>query len=408
MRQLQQKLARAGWVAAWTLLLAAGVRAAPNSDGDLDQALRAGIEANFAGDYDAATAIFERSRAAFADHPAPDFYLATVLFWRNNVDPSNPRHDAAIVRFLDSSIAKAEERLRRDRDDVEALHYLGLGYTYRGRLKAHRGQVYAGGVDGETGRDHLQRAIALCEKDPAAAPRRALGNPCEDVYFPFGAYAYYAGRLPRFLKLLNFLWFVPRGTTEEGLAALERARSHSDLHRLGAASLLADIYLLFEPGGAPRALQISSELASRFPDNPFIDLEQAQILAAAGQHSAALERANGILGKAARGVRNYDRVVELGARLVQAEVALAQNRLADADAVLVALRRDPGNLDNSLTPRLALDQGMLADLRGQRAAALAFYREAIAYKGRAWNRQAAKTAERYLEQPYRNPAARES
>jgi len=382
------------------------VHAATAVGSPLDELLQAGIEANFAGDYDAATATFERARSTFPAHPAPDFYLASVLFWRNNVDPSNPRYDDAISGHLDRAIGKAEALLELNDDDVEALHYRGLGYTYRGRLKAHRGQLYAGGVDGEKGRDQLQRAMALCEK--SAPPPRSLSNPCEDVYFPFGAYAYYAGRLPRFLQMLSFLWFVPRGTTTEGLAALERAYSRSRLHRLGAASLLADIYLLFEPNGTARALQLSSELVQRFPDNPFLDLEQAQILASAGQRQAALDRASGILDKVGRRVRSYDHVVALGARLVQVEVALDQNRLDDAATVLTALRQDPANLDNTLTPRLALDQGMLADLRGERTAAVRFYREAIGYQGRAWNRQAAKTAERYLDQPYQRSPARES
>lgn len=389
------------------LLLTGGLARAASADDDrLDELLRTGIEANFAGDYDAASAAFEQARSALPAHPAPDFYLATVLFWRNNVDPSNPRYDDAISGHLGRAIDKAETRLRQNGGDVEALHYLGLGYTYRGRLKAHRGQLYAGGVDGEKGRDQLQRAMALCEKLPL--PARSLSDPCEDVYFPFGAYAYYAGRLPRFLQMLNFLWFVPRGTTEEGLTALERAYSRSRLHRLGAASLLVDIYHLFEPNGAPRARQLSTELVQRFPDNPFLDLEHAQVLASAGQPQAAIERANAIVAKAGRRLRGYDRVVELGARLVLAEVALDQNRLDDAAAVLNALRQDPANLDNTLTPRLALDQGMLADLRGQRAAAVEFYREAIAYQGRAWNRQAAKSAERYLDEPYRQPGKRES
>ncbi len=138
------------------------------------------------------------------------------------------------------------------------------------------------------------------------------------------------------------------------------------------------------------------------------DREHAQVRGSAGETQAAIERANAIVDKVGRRLRSYDAVVGLGARLVLAEVALDQNRLDDAAGLLTALRQDPANLDNSLTPRLALDQGILADLRGQRAAAVAFYREAMAYQGRAWNRQAAKRAERYLDQPSRRPASRAS
>ncbi|MFH1810369.1 MAG: hypothetical protein ABIJ09_16605 [Pseudomonadota bacterium] len=352
-------------------------------------------EQTFAGDYDVAEHKLRELGQQFPNHPAGDFYQASVLFWRINPDLSNAEYDARIILHLQQCIAKALPLADVDTTRVDGLHYLGLCNTYLGRLEAQRGNLYAGGSRGEKGRDHLERAIALCQTTNSVDPT------CEDLYFPFGAYAYYAGRLPRFMQWMNFLWFVPRGSTEQGLMALERARTRSTLHGLGATSLLANIYTLFEPGRSARGLELSSQLIARFPDNPYLDVEHANVLLASSHAAQALEHARQAVGKSAKGVRNYDAPTALNAHLAEAEALLCLGRLDDAEGVLRGLRRDPRFDQLTGTPRIALLQGMLADLRGERAKAILLYEEARDHEGRTWNRQASKLARKYLEDPYR-------
>jgi len=366
-----------------------------------DEALRAilleGIEANFSGDYDRAAETFAGARTLDPGHPAPDFYAATVLFWRNGLDPNNPRFDEEIQRHLALAAEKARVRVTEQGARVEALHYLGLAYTYLGRLEAQRGRFYAGGTHGETGRDYLEQALEECSRrGPGELPRA-----CSDVAFPLGAYAYFAGRLPAFLQKLNFLWFLPRGTTQEGLAELEKAYRDSELHRLGAASLLARIYTVFEKGMGARALELSSFLAARFPDNPVLNLEHADLLLRLGRTGEASVLAAEVLDKVNRGLRGYDETTARAALLVQAEAAVAQGDAARAEGILSPLRADSHLQRNTLTPKIDLLQGMLEDLKGNRARALAFYEEAAGHKGRTANRQASKDAKRFMETPYR-------
>jgi tetratricopeptide (TPR) repeat protein len=373
----------------------------PSLEERVQARLLEGIAANFAGDYDKAEQLFASLSELDPAHPAREVYLATVIFWRINADPSDPRYDQAIFDLLEKGAAKAEARLDRDEKDLVALHYMGLAYTYRGRLEAQRGCYYRGGSDGEKGRDYLERALLLCQRLPKTAPQKA--TVCEDVRFPLGAYSYYAGRLPGVLRALSFLWFVPRGSCAEGLRELERSRERSALHGPGARSLLASIYGLFEENGAPKGLALARELSERNPDNPFLDADLSAHLSRNGEHAAAAAQAERVLVKVRAGLRNYTAAVELMAELALAEAELGRGLKAEAAARLVRLRAEPRFHANSQTPRIALAEGMLADLGGDRAGAERRYRECkeAAGAGRTSNRQVSKQAEKYLETPYR-------
>lgn len=359
--------------------------------------LFAGIEATFGGDYDRADALFVRLAELKPAHPAADFYRASVLFWRHNEDASNPDADAAITSHLQHCMSKGRALLDLDPEHIDALHYLGLCATYLGRLDAHRGRMVAGGSQGEKGRRWLERAIKLCAR-PGADRISELGTrPCADLAFPYGAYGYYAGRLPRFLRALDFLWFVPSGSCVEGLRELERARRDSDLHRLGATSLLVNIYSMFEPGQGSRALELSRQLLERFPDNPFLDVEHAAVLNRLGRHDQAEGWAQGVLAKARQGRRGYSIVIALSAELEVAEADLARLRLGAAERRLQRLSADVRLQNNTQTPRIWLLFGMLADARGRRDEALRWYEQVDAAAGRVWNRPAIKRARRYRE-----------
>jgi len=130
----------------------------------LHEHLLRGIETCFAGDYDQAWAIFGQVSEIDPNHPSREFYQATVLFWRNNVDRSNPRYDAQIKKLLLQCMKKSKKWLEHDEQNIDALHYIGLAYTYLGRIDAHRGKLYSGGVKGETGRKYLEKAIEYCQQ----------------------------------------------------------------------------------------------------------------------------------------------------------------------------------------------------------------------------------------------------
>lgn len=364
--------------------------------------LRKGVEVNFSGDYDRAADIFSGISSIDPHHPSCSFYQAVVVFWKNSVAETDPAFVEKIRRHLKKSIAQSERMLSENRKDLDALHYLGLAYTYLGRVEAHHGSLYKGGVLGERGRKYLERAIEICALKECE--HNTPGQPecltCDDLYFPFGAYSYFAGRLPQFLKAINFLWFIPSGSTEEGLDALERAFENSDLHRLGAQSLLADIFLNFESRRIPSAGKLSDDLVTRFPDNPYLELQQAKILIASGRYLQADEKARQILEKAANNLRNYDLPVRQRALLIRAESAICRKETKAAADLLARLKNDARYQKNSLTPHTDLLLGMLADIEMNREQAARHYEKARAYSGMQKNRMVARKAGQYLKEPF--------
>ena len=371
-----------------------------------------GIEVNFSGDYERAAEIFSTIEKEDPNHPSQAFYQAVVLFWKSSVAEGTPIFINSIRQHLNKAIEQSEQMLEANENNIDALHYLGLAYTYLGRLEAHSGNMYKGGVMGERGRKHLERAIEICEQENCpkirpdtitkTKPDAARCRPCEDLYFPLGAYSYFAGRLPQFLQAINFLWFIPSGSTEEGLNALERAYARSDLHRPGAQSLLADIFLSFETDRIDDARKLSDDLVRCFPDNPYLEIQHADILMTSGQNQAAAKNAQRIIEKADRGLRSYDAIVRQRALLVKAEAAIRQEKTSAAREILAQLKNNPTFQDNSLTPHTDLLFGMLADVESKRKKAIEHYEQAESYEGTMRNRIVARKARQYLEKPFTN------
>lgn len=368
------------------------------------QTLLQGIEANFKGDYDRAWKTFETIGELNPNHPSKEFYQALVLFWRNNNDPNNPRFDQQITDLLNTSIQKSETILNQEPNSLEALHYLGLANTYLGRLEAQRGRMYAGGVKGEEGREFLEEAMTLCnefKQDQSDVAPSFNQSTCEELHFPFGAYSYFAGRLPQFLQFLNFLWFIPSGSTEKGLGALEKSYKNSTLHQLGTQVLLMNIYSNFEKDHILKALDMSKSMQNRFPNNSYLDLIHTQILLTAGQPENAIIHADRILAKTEKGTPHYDQIVEFQSQLFKAEALIAKQQFDLALQLLNQLSTNDDYLNNTHTARIFLLLGMLEDMLGNREKALKMYEKTLDQDALHLDRMVKSKAEHYQETPFR-------
>ncbi|MFZ5571340.1 MAG: hypothetical protein ACOZF0_13110 [Thermodesulfobacteriota bacterium] len=369
----------------------------------VDNLVFEGIETNYAGDYDKALNLFQQVETLAPDHPAGAFYQASVLFWKNSLDPNNPRYDDDIRRLLERAIAVSQKRLDKQADDLDALHYMGLAYTYLGRMDAHRGRLYEGGVQGETGRKYLETAMQLYRNSASgnAGKNENAALVYEDIHFPYGAYVYFAGRLPRFLRMFNFLWFIPRGSAPEGIAALEKARKNSRLHHLGATHLLVSIYAHLEPGKTREALALSTELTRRFPDNPVLDLQQARLLLLNGKYEEARAHTRSILNKVRTARLNYDAWVLNATRLIIAEIDIHKGELQASTAALADIESSAKpEIAAVLSPQILLLKGMIEDLKGLRREAVRYYKAVLDQEDRFRNRMAEKEAQRRIEQAF--------
>jgi hypothetical protein len=244
-------------------LLAIG-QLAPRTDGGLT----GGWELAHA--YDAALdADFNRARqlAAEACPPAPEpacrLLDGLIIWWRIQLDPDDPRHDARFLEATRAAIQRTEEWTRREPQRAEAWFYLGAARGALAQWQVLRGERLAAARHGRAIRSALDRALSL---DPAL----------DDARFGLGLYQYYAGLAPRLLRALRWLLLLPGGNRADGLALIERSHQAGGLVAPEAAYQLHVIYLWYERRHA-EARALVDGLATRYPRSPLFPQLRASI-----------------------------------------------------------------------------------------------------------------------------------
>jgi len=160
------------------------------------------------------------------------------------------------------------------------------------------------------------------------------------------------------------------------------------------------IFLNFEANRIETVQELSTELVSRFPDNPTLEVQHARLLLAAGENQDAVKKSDKILEKVDYRLRNYDEVVRQAALLVKAEAAIRQENKILAREILIQLENVPAYQSNSLRPYTDLLLGMLADIEMKRKKAAGYYERVMSYTGPLRNRIVEKKAEQYLKSPF--------
>ena len=348
--------------------------------------MRKGTRETYSGDNDAARETFSELARVAPDHPAADFFLASILFDRSAVDLGYEGADAQILGLLGACRRKAEAILRKDPDDAGALFFLGQADVYEGRLLAQRGHFLRGGLMGEKGRGHLERALGA---HPEAA----------DLRLPLGGYYYFASLLPGALQKLDFLPFIPKGSRDEGLAYLETAAAEGVLFQDSARFLLAVVYFRIEKR-TDLALAHFDRLRADFPFNPLIEIQYGRALTMAGRLDEARAVADRLAECAAAGTPTCGELVDYATRLIRIEIALRAGDPEAARGAMADLRANTSIESTSLLPWLDVYSGMLCDLEGDRQAAEAAYKRTDSYPRRLRNFAARRMAREFLDAPF--------
>ncbi len=351
----------------------------------IEQIIREGLAHNLAGDYAAADRSWLRLRELAPESPAAPAYELTTLFARMSFRNDDRGFDPEIQSRVDRVARLAEGRLARDPADAETLYYQGYARFQRARLHAMRDELYAGGAVGEEARKSLERALEI---------RPGLTR----AKLPLGMYLYYASALPGALRLMSFLWFVPKGSAEQGLALLRELQAGEGVLADEAAWVLSDVYEDFMPERREQGLALIRGLAARYPRNDLFRMQELFILARMGRHAEAQAAAAALVqGLAGRPEQERLRSV---ARVWEARAAIEQGDPASARAALSALREDRGDRPPWLEAFVTLAEGQLADAGGDRAGARARCEAVVALQPPRRASHATRLAEGYLERPF--------
>ena len=330
-------------------------------------------------DRDAALASFREAIAVDPTHPAA-YRLTAATVWINMLfqqgsvtaedylgqarsdlrrRPAAPELDAVFREHLDRALKLAEQRCRAD-CNAEAHFQLGAAYGYQATYTA----TVEGSLFGSLGA--ARRAYAEHQRALDLDPGR------KDAGLIVGMYRYAVSSLSLPSRWMAHLAGFGGGR-DRGLRMVEEAASYPSDVQTNARFTLIVIYN--REARFDDALRVIAELQRQYPRNRLLWLEAGSTALRAGRPAVArqsLERGLAMLADDTR-PRAFGELARWsyyhGAALVM---------LREVDAARRALDKaleDPSR--DWVRGRIHTERGKLADLAGDRAAAIAEYRQAV-------------------------------
>jgi tetratricopeptide (TPR) repeat protein len=200
--------------------------------------------------------------------------------------PVSPAFQQELFAVLGKAESIAEERLRKNPRDEEALYWAGVSHVTRAiyQLTLAKANMAAIGEAKEARKYHSQ----LLSVDPNFV----------DAWLVVGTYDYMVGSLPWYLKIVASIVGY-HGNRERGLAAIERVTREGHWARDEAQNFLAILY--YREKRYPEARRLLEGLSRAFPRNYVFPQEIARTYKAQGDWASAARVYDEILAKYAVG-----------------------------------------------------------------------------------------------------------
>ena len=330
------------------LLLATAVPALSSAQDDV----YAGYQRFRRGDVDGAKRDLETLRAAAPDRLAVRFALMEILNHQTN---NNRALESEFEKQIDVFIVDADARYGRSEKDDEALFYLANGYLIRAAYRFdHDKGMWGAARDGAKSKRLIDTYV---KRHPEHG----------DAYLALGVYNYYVEIAPAFIKFIRPLLFLPSGNRVEGLKQMERAYTNGSLFAYQAGMLLMEVYGTYE-GRPADGVRVGEQLASKYPENPQVLFQLAELYAGPAVEDFAKAGAQYEKVIATESARPQPRGVLYRAQLGLVQTRQQEWRLDDAIRILTAtIDANPPNPDWAM-PTFLLRRGNLRALAGDPAA----------------------------------------
>jgi len=376
--------------------------------------LRAGYQSAYNLDYEDALSAFRRAVEADPNDPAA-YRAVAAITWLNlmfsrgalssdeflsSLPESNTAMKAppaAMAATFHTNIQKAidlaEGQVRKRPLDAGA--YFNLG-SARGLLAA-----YSVSIEGS-----LFGAVRLARGAFKAQERVLELDPSrKDASFFTGSYRYAVANLGSVKRMLAYIAGFG-GDRALAIRMLEESAAYPSDVQVDAAILLVLVYN--KERRYDDALRLLDDLRRRYPRNRLLWLESGSTELRAGRPSRALEYLDAGIAILERDPRQkaFGEAAMWYAKRGAAFAAIGSPARAEADLHRALAAEGRGWVHG----RSHLELGKLADLSGNRAAAVAEYRRAAALCGADRDPVARSEAERYLGKPYpgtKAPAGRQ-
>jgi tetratricopeptide (TPR) repeat protein len=349
-------------------------------------------------DYQTARDRYQRMTKIAPDHPAGYVYLANNL-WLETLNQSrrlttstyttgsfysqdkdedkvDPKRDREFNDLIKQAMAATRARLLKNKQDAEALYYeaaaLGLRAGYGTTVK----RSFARAIGDAN--DSVQIQKQVIKVDPNYS----------DAYLSIGLYEYVIDSLPFSWKLLARLAGL-KGSKKKGIEHLEMVTQKGKYTADDARVVLIGIYS--KEGQPERALELISQLATKYPRNYLFGVERAAMLYRMNRPEEGNQAFAGLL--------KDDRIMGQAADLVNfqwGEALAGRGDYAEAVARYNDVKRWPKS-DADLVSLSHLHSGQALDALGKRSEAIAEYQAALKRENVF---DSHKLASQFIKKPY--------
>ena len=349
---------------------------------NLEPAVRQAYQQFYILDYDGALAQFQKIEADHPDNPlAADYVLETVLFrelWRLDLlDTTFYAHDgfltgkhaapvedaktkSRILDLADKAIALADDRLKEDPQDADALY----ARAWARSLSA----VYTALVE-RSFVSALHLALQARSDDDKVLQLRPG---YVDAKLIVGIHQYVVGSLPIAFKVLAGVVGI-HGSKAKGLQALREAGARGVITSVEARTALS-LFLRREARYGD-AIAVMQSLQKEYPRNFLFCLEVANLTKDEGQGGRAIAEYHALLGQAAKASYFPSSHLEL-AWYGLADALRGQKDYQQAVAAYAEAAGQP-TANAEIRARSTLSTGEIFDLLNQRQKAEAQYRKVL-------------------------------
>jgi len=359
-------------------------RGAPQ-EGSREALVRDALLLDFAGYHQAAGDLVQVLRERDPQDPLSALIEVEHRFWPQLYDVGPIRDDPGLVEAIKSALALAKANYEAHPDDMEARALYGRAMMHDARRLALDGYLLKAGARSEEARGILESVVAASPDDADA--RYLLGN-----------YYYWAGVLPAFLKVINWLWFVPQGDKATGIEMLREVSTAPTVYAESAQVMLSVIGSHHSPTDYEDAASRLRPLHRRYPMNVLIQHELVDVLFKMGRYDELQPLLDEMERRAdePQPVRAYARVAEMW----RARIALHQRRLDEAEAHLALLDQHADEIPNWTHAWVDVLNAQILDLRGERKQAVSLYKHALDRKGLYESQRANRMAKAGLDEPF--------
>ncbi len=233
-------------------------------DARFDSIVVKGMKQIYSIEFESANNTFRKLITDYPNHPAGNFFIAMIDWWRILLDTSTDQYDESFFKKLENVIIQSDRILEEDPDNVDALFFKGGAIGFRGRLSSLRDDWLSAADDGRI-------AMPLVEHAGELDPENV------DVQLGFGIYNYYAAVIPEEYPIIKPLMiFLPSGDKELGIKQLNNIAVNGKYTKYEAQYFLMTLYYNFEKD-FNAAEGYSIILNEEFPNNPVFERWRGRI-----------------------------------------------------------------------------------------------------------------------------------